>query len=193
MDDPTRPALPTATVDDLFALATYDFPIAVRGVTKVLKLRHLDPLTRFIEDSIPMPLMAAATQVIEKIMRAGGDLDEGEARDAALGDAIAALPGEEMATLREMLWRNAVLVAVEPKLSIAGETPGTFPVRLLDMGTLLRIYNEHPQEELLQAVPGGAAARDFRDQGRAPAAAAGSPGEAVRAEAEQLAPAGVSA
>jgi hypothetical protein len=187
MDDPSRPArapLPTATADDLYAVATYDFPIVIRGQVKVLKLRRLDTLTRFVEDILPMPLMAAASTVLDKIAAAGEGLD-GPARDVKTGEAFATLSDEERADLREMLWRNAVAVAVAPKLSLA-EMPGTFPVKLLSTETLLRIYNENPPDAPIAPL-GGADATSFRGAVGDPAPPAGSDGSAVRAEAEQLA------
>jgi hypothetical protein len=159
MNAPSVPALPTATVDDLRDLATYDFPITIRGQVKVIKLRRLDVLTRFVEDILPLPLMAAASRVLEKIQAAGEGLD-GAAKDVATGEAFAALDDEERSDLREMLRRNAVAVAVAPPMSLA-DMPGTFPVRLLSTEMLLRIYNETPPA-LPAPMLGGAAGEDFR-------------------------------
>ncbi len=184
MDAPRPPALPTATVDDLRDVTTYDFPITVRGQQKVLKLRRLDALTRFVEDILPLPLMAAASRVIEKIAAAGEGL-EGAAKDLATGEAFATLEDNERVELREMLWRNAVAVSVAPKLSL-GDVPGTFPVTLLSTETLLRIYNENPPD-LPAPMLGGAAAEDFRPPVGDAAAAAGPDGAALRASAVELA------
>lgn len=190
MDDPNRPAPPTATVDDLFALATYDFPLVLHAGTAhartvVLKLRRIDAMTRLVEDIVPMPLMMAATQVIGKVAEHMG----GEQSEVAVGQAFASLTEDERAELREMLWRNAIAVTVAPPLSL-GETPGTFPVTLLSIETLLRIYMQNPPH-VLAPMPGGAAGEDFRPAVGTEAAVAGSTGAAVRAEAEQLVPAAV--
>lgn len=190
MDDPNRPA-PTATSDDLYALTTYDFPIIVRGTVKVLKLRHLDAFTRFIEDLIPMPLMAAASAILNRVSSAG-DGYTGPEQDIKVGEAFASLDDNEKRELRELLWRNAVIVSVSPKLSLHGED-GTFPVKLLPMETLLRIYNENPPDAVVPAAPGGAAAAEFHPALGTAVADAGPDGAAVRATAEPLAPAGVSA
>lgn len=174
MDAPRPPALPTATVDDLLDVTTYDFPITVRGQQKVLKLRRLDIFTRFMEESIPQPLFSAAHDAIVKLQE--------EPSDDRRGEVLFGMPAEERAQIVEMLRRNACLVAIAPRLSMDGAA-GTFPVEFIPVQTLLRIYFEAPSVVAPPPVVSGP--ETFREP--AEVGGAGSDGAAVRAEAVELA------
>jgi hypothetical protein len=141
---PAPPAPHVLTVEDLWALSTYDFTVVngPGGRPCVMKLRRMDLLTQLMEDVINAPLLKAAMDVIADVQ---AWIKEGEGR--TFESAFENLDAPKRRTVLEQLRHFAVKAVLTPKLTLdAAAEPDAFPVQLLGADTLFGIWNHTPPQ-----------------------------------------------
>ncbi|HYE85647.1 MAG TPA: hypothetical protein VEA16_04800 [Vicinamibacterales bacterium] len=160
--DPKAPP-PTAphvlTVEDLWALSTYDFTVinGPGGRPCIFKLRRMDLLTQLMEDVINAPLLKAAMDVIADVQ---AWIAEGDGR--TFESAFQNLDAPKRRTVLEQLQHYAVKVVLTPKLTLdPASEPDAFPVTLLGADTLFGIWNHTPPTATVPRLS-EVAAEDFR-------------------------------
>jgi len=165
------------TVDDLWALNTYDFTVVngPGGRPCVLKLRRMDLLTQLMEDVVNAPLLKAAMGVIKEVQ---DWINEGDGR--TFESAFENLDAPKKRTVLEQLQHYAVKVVLTPKLTMdPAAEPQAFPVALLGADTLFALWNHVPPTPTVPRLS-EVAAEEFRPAGSADADRPASDGSGVR-------------
>lgn len=178
------------TVQDLWALNTYDFTVVhgPGGRPCVLKIRRMDLLTQLMEDVVNAPLLKAAMAIIKDIQ---DWINEGDGR--SFESAFQNLDGPKKRTVLEHLQHYAVKAVMTPKLASCScatcATPARppiaadeFPVTLLSADILFAIWNHTPPNATISRLS-EVAAEEFRQEAGTGADQPAPDGAGVRAAA----------
>jgi hypothetical protein len=153
------PAPHELTVEDLWALTTYDLPVTKgpTGRPGVLKMRRMGLMTQLMEDVVNAPLLKAANDIMVDV-QAWLKENEGSSFESAFNH----LSPEKRETVLEHLHRFACKAVLRPRLTLEPEQePTAFPVRLCEAELLFQIWNHEPPDAVVPRLSEVAAA-DFR-------------------------------